>query len=213
MKSSAIVSSLVPSSVGHRLYNPGEESESGTTSADKPTKSRLRNFLNDGETEKALKQSYKNGLSLQTRPIADLFTDTTVLFADIADFTAWSSVREPTLVFIFLETIYGAFDTIATRRQHADKVLDAMLYMGMEMVRMLALPIARRGRHRVTASGRKESEDIVSLLCKLHRCILGRMLIITNLCEVAKAEGLPPSEATRIRQWEEMVIESTGIFV
>ena len=38
------------------------------------------------------------------------------MFADIAGFTAWSSVREPTQVFQLLETIYLSFDKIAKRR-------------------------------------------------------------------------------------------------
>jgi class 3 adenylate cyclase len=33
-----------------------------------------------------------------------------------AGFTSWSSVREPAQVFTLLETIYGAFDSIARRR-------------------------------------------------------------------------------------------------
>eukprot|EP00980_Cylindrotheca_fusiformis_P003257 scaffold735_cov116-Cylindrotheca_fusiformis.AAC.27 len=48
-------------------------------------------------------------------PLADLFLETTVVFADIAGFTAWSSAREPAQVFILLETIYGAFDKHAYR--------------------------------------------------------------------------------------------------
>jgi class 3 adenylate cyclase len=51
-----------------------------------------------------------------SRPIADLFPETTVMFADISGFTAWSSVREPAQVFTLLETLYGAFDAIAVRR-------------------------------------------------------------------------------------------------
>ena len=43
--------------------------------------------------------------------------DTTILFADIAGFTAWSSVREPVQVFTLLETLYRAFDEIAKRRR------------------------------------------------------------------------------------------------
>jgi hypothetical protein len=46
-------------------------------------------------------------------PVADLYPDATVMFADIAGFTSWSSVREPTQVFTLLETLYGAFDAIA----------------------------------------------------------------------------------------------------
>ena len=50
-------------------------------------------------------------------PIADLFPNCTVLFADIAGFTAWSSTRDPAQVFILLQTIYQAFDKIAKRRK------------------------------------------------------------------------------------------------
>jgi class 3 adenylate cyclase len=49
-------------------------------------------------------------------PIADLFPEMTMLFSDIAGFTAWSSVREPRQVFILLENIYGIFDAIAVKR-------------------------------------------------------------------------------------------------
>jgi class 3 adenylate cyclase len=38
-------------------------------------------------------------------------------FADIVGFTSWSSVREPSQVFILLETLYAAFDAIARRRR------------------------------------------------------------------------------------------------
>jgi len=48
-------------------------------------------------------------------PIADLFPNCTVLFADIAGFTAWSSTREPAQVFTLLETIYRAFDHAARK--------------------------------------------------------------------------------------------------
>lgn len=48
-------------------------------------------------------------------PIAELFQDTTVMFADIAGFTAWSSEREPAQVFQLLETLYRNFDIYAKR--------------------------------------------------------------------------------------------------
>ncbi|CAB9517624.1 Receptor-type guanylate cyclase gcy [Seminavis robusta] len=50
-------------------------------------------------------------------PIADLFPHCTVLFADIAGFTAWSSTRDPEKVFILLQTVYQSFDKIAKRRK------------------------------------------------------------------------------------------------
>jgi len=49
-------------------------------------------------------------------PIADEYPNTTVLFADLAGFTSWSSNREPQTVFKLLETLYGAFDAIAKKR-------------------------------------------------------------------------------------------------
>jgi class 3 adenylate cyclase len=48
-------------------------------------------------------------------PIAEVFLDTTVIFADIAGFTAWSSEREPHQVFMLLESLYEGFDSIAKR--------------------------------------------------------------------------------------------------
>lgn len=48
-------------------------------------------------------------------PIAEQFENTTVLFADIAGFTAWSSERDPPQVFKLLETVYGAFDEMAAK--------------------------------------------------------------------------------------------------
>ena len=95
---------------------------------------------------------------------------------------------------------------------HCDKVLIATIMMCVDSTRMLTLPSASRGRHRVTALGRKEAKTIISLLHKLHQSILDRMTTITDLCEVFKREGLPPNEATRIRQWERMVTEKMGEF-
>jgi class 3 adenylate cyclase len=45
------------------------------------------------------------------------FTDTTILCADIAGFTAWSSVREPAQVFTLLEALYREFDSLANKRK------------------------------------------------------------------------------------------------
>jgi Adenylate and Guanylate cyclase catalytic domain len=47
--------------------------------------------------------------------IADLFPQTTVLIADIAGFTSWSSSRGPNQVFTLLQTVYEAFDKIADK--------------------------------------------------------------------------------------------------
>lgn len=41
------------------------------------------------------------------KPVAELFLNATIIFADIVGFTAWSSVREPAQVFMLLETIFS----------------------------------------------------------------------------------------------------------
>ena len=69
-------------------------------------------------------KNYLSGRQLNQpdeQPIADFFPRCTVLFADIAGFTAWSSTREPAQVFILLQTVYQAFDVLAKRR-HVFKV-------------------------------------------------------------------------------------------
>ncbi|MGK3756989.1 MAG: hypothetical protein ACI8RD_009303 [Bacillariaceae sp.] len=104
IQSTAIVSSLFPAQIRDRLMEGGPDDKKGASSMFQPTKNRLRSFLNDGEP------------SNSNKPIADLFPNTTVIFADIAGFTAWSSVREPAQVFTLLETVYSAFDTVAARR-------------------------------------------------------------------------------------------------
>jgi class 3 adenylate cyclase len=47
------------------------------------------------------------------KPMAELFPEATIMFADICGFTAWSSARQPSEVFVLLETVFNAFDAIA----------------------------------------------------------------------------------------------------
>ena len=106
------VASLFPSNVRDRILQDEEaiEAESGA-------QTRLKNFLaNDAVTGEA-DMVTKDGEGYATRPIADLFPETSVLYADIAGFTSWSSAREPNQVFTLLETIYRAFDEIAKVRR------------------------------------------------------------------------------------------------
>jgi hypothetical protein len=102
-KSNAIIASLFPSNVRDRLL--GEKEEEGGVG-------QLKSFLNSNS-----KDGGRAFLNNRSKPIADLFPETTILFADISGFTAWSSVREPAKVFTLLETIYAAFDDIAKRRR------------------------------------------------------------------------------------------------
>jgi cytoskeletal protein RodZ len=138
-KSNAILSSLFPSTVRDRILKEAEEQAeqeiqhknqvqqtlrlNKRSSFAVGNKALLRDFLDEeGDTAtnqaKAETGAPKTGTS---KPIADLFPETSVCFADLVGFTAWSSVREPTQVFQLLETIYHAFDKIA-KRQNVFKV-------------------------------------------------------------------------------------------
>jgi class 3 adenylate cyclase len=106
IKASAVVSSLFPEAVRDRIYNQHDEKKketAGWRAADNKGKSLMTN----GEEASGGKKG---------RPIADKFDNTTILFADIAGFTKWSSARLPQEVFELLEALYGAFDKIAQRR-------------------------------------------------------------------------------------------------
>jgi hypothetical protein len=98
----AIVSSLFPKNVRDRLLQTSNEKESGDHLA--LQNPRLKALINDKKNED------------NSQPIADLFPDCTVMFADIAGFTAWSSTREPAQVFTLLQALYQAFDKIALKR-------------------------------------------------------------------------------------------------
>lgn len=52
-----------------------------------------------------------------SHPCVPFLSPSTVLFADIAGFTAWSSTRDPSQVFTLLQNLYQAFDVIAMRRR------------------------------------------------------------------------------------------------
>lgn len=143
-KSNAIVSSLFPAEVRDRLFftlgRKRRKEKAFAVQRKKRTlaalaeapKFRLSHFLHDESTGRrhtggraGEKNSFQNSFDDDdvelSKPIADLFPEATVMFGDIAGFTAWSSTREPTQVFTLLETLYRAFDHIA-RRRHVFKV-------------------------------------------------------------------------------------------
>eukprot|EP00339_Tiarina_fusa_P025544 CAMPEP_0117020940 /NCGR_PEP_ID=MMETSP0472-20121206/15856_1 /TAXON_ID=693140 ORGANISM="Tiarina fusus, Strain LIS" /NCGR_SAMPLE_ID=MMETSP0472 /ASSEMBLY_ACC=CAM_ASM_000603 /LENGTH=1185 /DNA_ID=CAMNT_0004726283 /DNA_START=326 /DNA_END=3883 /DNA_ORIENTATION=- len=127
-KSSAIVENLFPAQVRDRMLQNLQEQEKAPASTDPatggdkvaPADTMSKNAIpapNSGAGPVSVKQFLSNDIGLNndlsTQPIADLFPNTTVLFADIAGFTAWSSQREPPQVFTLLETLYRSFDVIA----------------------------------------------------------------------------------------------------
>ncbi|KAL3918318.1 MAG: hypothetical protein SGILL_004297 [Bacillariaceae sp.] len=115
-KQNALVSSLFPKSIQKKLMEDMEEGEKGEKAKAKWNKSGtagLRSYLNDDVINNKGEETHGTG----TKPIADLFPETTIMFADISGFTAWSSTREPSQVFTLLESIYAEFDAIAKRRR------------------------------------------------------------------------------------------------
>lgn len=120
-RTQAIVSSLFPKNVQERIFKDVEEEvkndenkgKNGNRFRGNRTKDQLRNFLDDGNQQPDVAKHS----SLKSKPIADLFPEATVIFADLVGFTAWSSTREPTQVFTLLENIYHSFDEIAKRRR------------------------------------------------------------------------------------------------
>ncbi len=110
-----IVSSLFPAAVRERMFNAGQ-------AAQRRSMTKFRDMFRRSRPEPELQLSQMpagtagrlNPLP-RSEPIADFFPSVTVVFADISGFTAWSSEREPAQVFQLLETVYHAFDVIASQ--------------------------------------------------------------------------------------------------
>jgi class 3 adenylate cyclase len=112
-RTAAIVTSLFPKEVGKRMLKEAEEQHEQFGRAKKDAaKNQLKSFLANSEGS----QQMGGVTTFKSKPIAELFPEVTIMFADIVGFTAWSSTREPTQVFTLLETIYAGFDEIARRR-------------------------------------------------------------------------------------------------
>lgn len=78
-QSNAIVSSLFPEHLRERLMEDKGEQQELSQSMHSSRKS-LKAFLHDGKNTE---------LGRQSKPMADLFLETTVMFADISGFTSW----------------------------------------------------------------------------------------------------------------------------
>lgn len=131
-KSSVIVEGLFPAQVRDRMLESMLNKDSGKKASTDPlsdfspnnmegvSKNAVPTANGGAPSQLSVKQflssdTMRNPNDISGQPIADLFNDTTVLFADIAGFTAWSSQREPPQVFTLLETLYRSFDVIAKK--------------------------------------------------------------------------------------------------
>jgi hypothetical protein len=88
-KSSAIVSSLFPSNVRAELMKEQEQKERERVLLESP-KRRLKTFLLEDENTARDAAASPTKALYASKPLAELYAETTVFFGDIAGFTAWS---------------------------------------------------------------------------------------------------------------------------
>ena len=62
-----------------------------------------------------LPRSIAEQLKAQTQPIVDHFSEASILFADVVNFTPWSECRPPAEVVGILDRLFSSFDTLADR--------------------------------------------------------------------------------------------------
>lgn len=132
-KSSEIIKSLYPDIVRKRLFQMNEEQQQ---TKHKPNRkddaflsiecasnlnvaAKIKDFLkinDDSKLSLFKKDRSSKDKSFQVgQPIADEFPSVTIMFADIAGFTAWSSAHTPQQVFQLLESLFGQFDRAANK--------------------------------------------------------------------------------------------------
>jgi hypothetical protein len=124
VKSNAIVTSLFPAQVRDKLFEDKNETSARDRMSNPFKRANAGPLPGGGEyagsdNDDMMSPFMKGGENYGegSPPIADLFPSATVLFMDIAGFTSWSSAREPSQVFILLETIYHCFDKVAKHRR------------------------------------------------------------------------------------------------
>jgi Adenylate and Guanylate cyclase catalytic domain len=124
-RTSEIVSSIFPKEVHKRILQEAEQREhqEATRQHKRSSATDFANIFNLGKEERKTGATACESANSTTsfggsraKPIADFFPCVTSLFADISGFTAWSSAREPSQVFVLLESIFHEFDVIAKRR-------------------------------------------------------------------------------------------------
>jgi hypothetical protein len=153
INATAIVSSLFPSSVRDHLFP--------TWKSNNHHKAQRRN---SGFASTELTPSIDDdniAINVSPSPIAQVYPETTVIFADIVGFTAWSASRDASQVFHLLETIYAGFDTLA--KHHGVFKIETI---GDSYVAVVGLPQSRKNHAVVMA---KFANDIRSRTMKLTK--------------------------------------------
>ena len=187
LQNSAVVASLFPHSFRDRVL---VSQRSTGSQRDTTPQGRLQTFLRNNFS---VRTESERGAG----PIAEYFEEATVskcsrnayrverimscvyretilttchgaVFADIANFTAWSSVREPGQVFSLLENIYGAFDSVAKRRG-AYKVET----IGDSYVAVAGVPVPRPDHAAVMVRFARDCRQMMSYLTRDLEITLG----------------------------------------
>jgi hypothetical protein len=91
---------------------------------------------------------------------------------------------------------------------HTDLVMEQLLGIGHDFTRYLTLPSSTGARHKSMTCYLDEVRRTQSVGAELYKSILVRCAHISDYCEVLKREGFPPNEATRVRQWEQIMLDS-----
>lgn len=117
VQSTAIVSSLFPKNVRERLMQTAHTKDIKDVKSISVFRDKMRPNKGDNHDVETGTGVYQLDDDEDGPPIADLFPNCTVMFADIAGFTAWSSTRDPSEVFTLLQNVYRAFDIVAARRR------------------------------------------------------------------------------------------------
>jgi hypothetical protein len=91
---------------------------------------------------------------------------------------------------------------------HSDLVLVQLLGVGQDLTRYLTLPSSTRARHKSMSCFLNEVKRTQSVAAEVFQVLLVRLARISEYGEVLKREGLPPNEATRVRQWEQMLLDN-----
>jgi hypothetical protein len=165
VRSSAIVSSLFPSEVRDRLYpTKGAVKSTRKSSSPETAKGKLHSFLRESHNPNVA----VHPLDEWSSPMAELYPETTVLFADISGFTAWSSERHPTQVFHLLETVYATFDAIAKSRG-----VFKVETIGDCYVAVVGLPTPRKHHAVVMARFARDCRDKMAKITEELASILG----------------------------------------
>ena len=94
VESGALVSALYPKQVRDRLFEDNEKKKGAAG----------KTWQVEGNPDKGdIENLGENNGAPQSKAIAEYFEESTILFADLAGFTKWSSTRKPDEVFFLLE--------------------------------------------------------------------------------------------------------------